>query len=62
MERVIIRINTVNAAFEQPENEVARMLIEIANKLVTNLYKLNYNGCMDLRDINGNKVGTITFE
>ena len=62
MEKIIIEINTINVAFEQPEIEVVRMLREIADKLEASLYKLNYNGWMDLRDINGNKVGTISFE
>lgn len=56
MEKVIISIETVNAAFDENEgNELARILKEIAEKLE--------NGSQPelIRDINGNKVGKIEY-
>jgi hypothetical protein len=58
MEKIVITIETVNAAFEDNQNEVSRILRELADKLESG------QNPESLRDINGNKVGTvnITFE
>lgn len=56
MEKVIISIETVNAAFDENEgNELARILKEIAEKLE------NGSQPESIRDINGNKVGKIEY-
>ena len=54
MNKIIISINTANSAFEGNEGkEVARILRELADKL-------EHGGQpSSVRDINGNKVGTV---
>jgi hypothetical protein len=51
-----LTINCDNAAFDdKPQEEVARILRELASKLCG--YDLSYMNCGPLRDNNGNRVG-----
>lgn len=57
MEKITITIKTVNSAFEDSkEDELARILEEISSVI------RNGNNPTVVRDINGNKVGTIEYE
>ena len=57
MERVNIRIETSNAAFEEkPLYEVARILRRLADDLTTHGWEPG-----NLRDLNGNTVGYISI-
>lgn len=55
MDKIIITINTTNAAFED-EKELANILYKLANDAE--------NGALSciVRDSNGNKVGIVTVE
>lgn len=55
MEKINIEINTGNAAFED-ERELPRVLRELAIK-----FELGSEPKI-LKDLNGNKVGTISYE
>ncbi|PAV30236.1 hypothetical protein CIL05_07145 [Virgibacillus profundi] len=59
MEKVIIKIKTENAAFEEVGvgNELARILKDMADQLED-----AYNFPKTLMDLNGNKVGTVEYE
>lgn len=64
--RVSIVINTTNAAFDEPTSEVARILNELANDIAGGSRAkrpgmVGQGGKHSLRDINGNKVGEVTF-
>jgi hypothetical protein len=57
MNEIIIKIETVNAAFEGAEGyEVARILRDLADKIEDN------NQPSKVRDINGNTVGAIEYK
>jgi hypothetical protein len=65
---LIIRINLDNAAFDfdgyDPEhyadgNEIGRILRKLADELRDSVVGLDDCNPDDLRDINGNKVGTV---
>lgn len=59
MSSITITINTDGASFdEQPEQELARMLTELAKGVRTG----NLDGVAPIRDINGNSVGYIIYE
>jgi len=50
---VTIKFSTDNAAFDYFDEEIARILRELADRVQ---YGAKYQ-CIDLRDINGNLVG-----
>lgn len=56
MKKVIIEIETENAAFDGGEYELARILKEIANKLESGI------PVSKIRDINGNTIGSLRVE
>lgn len=61
MSRVTITIETDNAAFEDMEFEVGRILRDLARKFEeANITDGNYP--TSVKDINGNKVGSIKVE
>ena len=56
--RIDIGIQCDNAAFEKnPAEEVARILRELANRLNEGI-----GYCYQLRDLNGNNVGSATWD
>ena len=63
MPKVVIEIETENAAFEgvDRDRELARILRMLAAKMMDKYeYGLDYSP--NLFDVNGNRVGTIRFE
>jgi hypothetical protein len=59
MAKFVVSIETDNAAFEDaPENEIARILSELADKVEgRGMAVVTVFGSLTLRDINGNIVG-----
>lgn len=54
---ITIKINTDNVAFSGGDFETVRILRELADKIESNGVEF-----VNLRDINGNKVGFVEFE
>lgn len=61
--KITIEINCDNAAFEDDAGgEIARILNSIASEAQEFYHPTNNRMCPVVRDINGNKVGTVTVE
>jgi hypothetical protein len=52
-----LEITMDNAAFEESEREVSRILKELASRLDSGDYPLNLGVVFYLRDVNGNLLG-----
>lgn len=53
-----VTIECENAAFENPDTEISRILENLANLIAGNVLSWKYNTKINLFDINGNHVGT----